>query len=1026
MPEPVGEANLVAYLEEAARTASDLEQRIHVFESYNNATNSEPHSLQLWLARCNYFWLLWENSHGDVASDWAEEERMLGQDLFTLEAALQLWQQGYQAVQYRISDSHEFWNRWIELEIELLRGQQTAVDVERITILFKNRLATPHITWDETSQRYSTFLSEFNNAAWESGMQEATSVAQEGKMIVAARDKYETALSQAVRSGDTELQKSTMLEYLDWEVLQCRINRSDSAVPLLLAEGLFARALCRMFADNEVVWYDYAVFKSSATRGGNRLLEAASDALRRALAHCPWSGRLWSRHMQILEEKGTDISDIVAVKDIAKMKIDVEQHGMENLMQVYEALGGALKRYHEVKPTATEDIQSTFKECIREVQQIGKKYGGKAYHGDPKFRLERVFIQFLSESAGAADIAREHWQQLARKRLYGDNYDFWLQYYKWEMQAFLSSSNGEVQSPTEATNVLRSASKQKMLDWPEKILELYIQHCNDYESPGIAREALDDIYRVEKGIKKRREREEQEKAAAYAAYYGTQATQATTETATTVIASPSSQKRKHDGDDGVADDASTTKRQKKTEDDSQADATKPEESKRDRENSTIVVTNLPADVTQTKVRQYFKEYGHIKNITAMVHESDGSSTTALIEFNTPSEAESALLRDMKYFGESQIRVESGHDLTVYVANYPPAANDEYIRKLFKDCGEILSIRWPSLKVNTHRRFCYISFRDRHASAKAVQKDGLLLDEKFKLLAKYSDPGQKKNREGALSEGREIHISNLDSGISEESLKDIFSKYGKVLRVNLPKNMSGRIKGFAFMDFETRDQAELAIAQLHNTKIRSQIIQVQLSKDSKVKHTSTTTSTEHQEAGPDGHESSGPSAQEVHARTIVVLGFPDTVNDARIRAVVEPMGEIVRLVLIPGNGGAKIEFKDASTAGKAALQLDNMDFEGYTLRIGSIKDLHEAKAENREPQKPKPAAFAGGLMPSQASRNRPSLRGGKRRGGLATGPRVAGAPKAGGTAERQGPVEGAKSNADFKALFLASKDKQPGE
>lgn len=1028
MSEPIGESNLVAYLEEAARTAADLEQRIHVFESYNNATNSEPNSLQLWLARCNYFWSLWQNSHSDAASDWAEDERSIGQELFTLEAALQLWQQGYRAVQYRVSDSHELWNRWIDLELELLRKQHTPDDIDRIATLFKERLATPHLTWDETSQRFSSFLSEFNSSAWESGMQEATSVAQPAKKMIEARDKYETILQKSHRDGDIELQKSTMLEYLDWEVLQCRINRSESALPFLLAEGLFARALGGIFADDEAVWYDYCVLKSSATRdGSDELLEAASDAIERALAHCPWSGRLWRRHIQMLEETTTDISAIIAAKDSAKLKIDIEQRGMEELMQVYECVFGSLKRHHSVNPTATDDIHNTFIECLREVQQIGKKYAGKAYQGDPKFRLERIFAQFLSELAGAPDMAREQWQTLARKRLYSDNHDFWLQYYKWEMQVYLSDSQNQGKSPTEATNVLKSAAKQKMLDWPEKILELYAQHSNDYETPAIARTILDDIYRAERGVRKRREREEQEKAAAYAAYYGAQTAQATTDDATAPVVSPSNQKRKHTDPDVAEEDNSVAKRQKKTDDTLQAGTTGPEESKRDRENSTVVVANLPTDATQTRVRQYFKEYGHIKNITAMVRESDGSSTTALIEFNTPAEAESALLRDMKYFGQSQIRVGSGHDLTVYVANYPPAANDEYMHRLFNDCGEILSIRWPSLKVNSHRRFCYISFRDREASAKAVQKDGLLLDEKFKLLAKYSDPGQKKNREGALSEGREIHISNLDSGITEESLKDIFSKYGKVLRVNLPRNMSGKTKGFAFMDFETKDQAETAIAQLHNTKIRNQIVQVQLSKDSKVKHTSTTTSItnavvsgEGQAAATDRAETSGPSAQDVLARTVVVLGFPDTVNDARIRTVVEPMGEIVRLVLIPGNGGAKIEFTDASTAGKAALQLDNMDFEGYSLHIGSVKDLHQAKAE-----KQKPVAFAGGLMPSQASRSRPPLRGGKRRGGLATGPRIATAAKT-GTVDKANPAEGAKSNADFKALFLASKEKADGE
>ena len=360
------------------------------------------------------------------------------------------------------------------------------------------------------------------------------------------------------------------------------------------------------------------------------------------------------------------------------------------------------------------------------------------------------------------------------------------------------------------------------------------------------------------------------------------------------------------------------------------------------------MTGLPADVTQTKLRQYFKDYGHINSVSALAREPDGQSSTALIEFRTAEEARSALLRDAKYLGQSQISVQSGRDLTVYVANFPPAADEAYMRRLFGDCGEMLSLRWPSLKVNSHRRFCYVSFRDREASAKAVAKEGTLLEGKYSLVSKYSDPAAKKSRQGAVAEGREVHVSNLDRALAEADVREAFSKYGTLTRVNIPLTLAGKNRGFAYLDFETHEQAQRAAEEMNNAKFRSQILAVEVSRESRVKHAATTVYPGRAPASSSSSSSSTApplSADDIAARTIALMGLPDTVNDARVRALVEPHGDLVRLVLQPAHGGARVEFADAAAAGRASLALDGSELEGRRLRTGSADELRHARAEH---------------------------------------------------------------------------------
>ncbi|OAA72760.1 Nucleotide-binding, alpha-beta plait [Akanthomyces lecanii RCEF 1005] len=1052
MANPVGEDNWLSYIEEAARHATDLEQSVNLVEIYKKAVGAEPGSLKIWLAYCQYFSSL-RDASASAETSWSDEEKDIGQEIFSLEAELQLWQLGYDAVKLRLGDSHLLWDKRIAVEKDVLATTKQSQIVQKIANEYKLRLTTPHLTWDKTSQAFSSFLSEHDQSAWESSMKEVTSSAQKAKAIITARDPFETRLNQSIRQGELDSQRTIMLEYLEWETAQSWKDQDDPQLAADICSALHDRALTGTFAFDEGVWYGYISFLSARPQlhPPGKLFDAA----RRAVQHCPSSGRLWARFILCAEESNFPFEDIESIKKSATEQKQLRSNGMDNMIEMYQSWCGYVKR---TAMSATEGdkivemADAAIKTCIEDIRATGKKLYGKDFQGDPKLRLERIYVQFLTEVKDAVPQARALWKKLANVKLYADTYDFWTRYHTWEMSVFWSelqqnhspSSIPSARIPSLATEVLHKASLRRTIDWPEKVLELYMEHCNDYESPEALRKCLDSVYRGEKGVKKRREREEKE----YAAYYSSAAPEA--QAAAAANDTQSLNKRKHDSLVNDAESAQvSTKRQKSKQDDVDTQSTSSQPAKRDRENTTIIIVNLPPDTTQSKVRQYFKDYGHVKNFTAFVTEEDGKSITALVEFTSSSEAESALLRDKKYFGEHQLQIGPGHDLTVYVANYPPAADEKYIRALFQDCGEILSIRWPSLKVNAHRRFCYVSFRDQVAAAKAVEKEGKLLEDKYRLLSKFSDPGHKKDREGAVAEGREVHVANLDSDVVETDIRDVFSKYGTVTRVNIPRGFSGKSRGFCFLDFQTKEQAEKAVTELNNTKFRHQILQVSLSKVSKVKTTAkTTTAATVDSEGDSSMETSAASKNnnaatvgDIGARTIALLGLPDTVNDARVQKLVEPFGSLVRLVMQPMHGGAIIEFTDAASAGRAALQLNSMDYEGYKLRTGSPDELRHAKAERGDGQsaaKPRDkqaarggnengnSASSSGLMLAPSGIRRPTTsRPGPKRG-LGFTPRKAAAGSTEVASKGLLTAGSKKSNADFKAMFLASSSEKSEE
>ncbi|KAI1372609.1 hypothetical protein F4677DRAFT_249286 [Hypoxylon crocopeplum] len=1056
MANPVGEDSWLAYVDEESRHATDLEARVKVVELFKNAIASEPGSLKIWLAYCEWFWSLFTDCQTSEAG-WPEEEQKHGRELFSFDAALSLWSDGYEAIKYRVNDSHEFWNRWVSIELEQLARTRTPVGVKRISHLFRDRLQVPHSTWENTSQMFSSFLSTYNNVAYESEFKEVTASAQEAKTAYEAREPYELRLNRAVKSGDQEAHKTVMKEYLGWEMSQVKKARNTS-LTVSLCLGLFSRVLSGVFTFDDEVWTDAAIYISGLQHQVrvSQLQLALPDVLnfyQRATTHCPWSGPLWSRYILTAEEAGWSFHSIESIKHAATNTKALDKHGMAGVLDMYTAWCGFLKRT-AMDPNAPEDAADVAEvgllAALEDVDLWGRRLYKDAYRGDPNYRLQRILIQYLTEVQGDIDEARNHWDRMAGQPLLADSYDFWLNYYLWEMMVY--SSKPKPRSPTPATpvggtkikrvpgiatNILQRAISRPTLDWPERVMEVYLQHCNDYERPETLHHALDMVYQARQEVAKRRERENAEAAAAYAAQMQ-QAQQTSGSADDTAPGSPSG-KRKRESTPGDSSQG-LNKRVKSVEADG-VSAANEQRLKRDRENTSVMVTNLPADVTQTAIRKYFREYGHVNNLD--VHkEADGESSTALIEFRSTEDVQSALLRDQKYFGKNQISVKPGTGLTLFVSNYPPTADESYIRNLFKDCGEVFNVRFPSLKYNAHRRFCYVSFRDQDSAYKATLLDGQTIEGKYKLQSKYSDPIRKKDREGAVAEGREVRVKNVDFTADEDDLQDVFGKYGKIASVRIVRNMAGKSIGTAFVSFETKEDAENAL-QLDKTKFKSQILLVELTKETNFKPFATNRgdrfsaspapSGDGDVAMADGPvESSGgqkPTPKEIQERTMAVMNVPDTVNDSRVRAVVEKYGEIVKLVLRPDHQGAIIEFADAATVGRAALALEGYEIvPGRKLRTGTVNELFKEKSEMREDKivtgkgKASKNNKTGGskgssFMPPPQSIRRPVLgKGGAKRGlgFVATKDSENHLPtNTNGTGHMAKP----KSNADFKAMFI---------
>jgi len=72
----------------------------------------------------------------------------------------------------------------------------------------------------------------------------------------------------------------------------------------------------------------------------------------------------------------------------------------------------------------------------------------------------------------------------------------------------------------------------------------------------------------------------------------------------------------------------------------------------------------------------------------------------------------------------------------------------------------------------------------------------------------------------------IFVGNLSYDISQDDLTDVFKEYGKVQRVHIPVDKeTGRKRGFAFVEMESKAQETTAIEALDGAEWMGRSIKV---------------------------------------------------------------------------------------------------------------------------------------------------------------------------------------------------------
>ncbi|KAF2812248.1 uncharacterized protein BDZ99DRAFT_460981 [Mytilinidion resinicola] len=493
------------------------------------ALKDEPCSVKVWMkfGGMLYDWYLAANNLTEEGSDWSPQEQLDGKNIFTWAEVQLAWEQAVAATWAQLKDCHLVFNRWVEIQEAKYRATLDISMSLSILEQHEHRLKRAHEKWVDTRDSYQSWVSEVYANDPQNYEEKMESVHSNDGVYARARNayKYRQTWERQIEAKMQEYGGVASKDEYDLYVAYLRHEmRKEGVFSLDTITALFDRAVLR-FPYQDPLWLEYVEYLIKKNQSPR-----IEQVLQQAVRHAPWCGALWAHKILHLEIAGLQRAAIEDVKNQALKTGLLDVGDMEDLIQLFIAFCGFLRRaafnnnttitYNASAAHAEEPVDEAelaIISAMEHVNEVGiKQHAGsdRTYPGDPQFRLEKIKIKLLTQQ-GRLDDARKAWNEIKSKHL--GQLDFWSRWYTWELVMWpvpTGPSFGILSNqPLGATAVLEEALDElDTIDYPEEAIRMYRQHCEQHENASVVQRAMIITRNATTKVAERRARE----AAAYA------------------------------------------------------------------------------------------------------------------------------------------------------------------------------------------------------------------------------------------------------------------------------------------------------------------------------------------------------------------------------------------------------------------------------------------------------------------------------------------------------------------------------
>ncbi|XP_022901142.1 polyadenylate-binding protein 1A isoform X2 [Onthophagus taurus] len=247
--------------------------------------------------------------------------------------------------------------------------------------------------------------------------------------------------------------------------------------------------------------------------------------------------------------------------------------------------------------------------------------------------------------------------------------------------------------------------------------------------------------------------------------------------------------------------------------------------------ASLYVGDLHSDITEAMLFEKFSTAGPVLSIRVcrdMI--TRRSLGYAYVNFQQPADAERALdtmnfdaikgrpIRIMWSQRDPSLR-KSGVG-NVFIKNLDKSIDNKAMYDTFSAFGNILSCKVAQDENGVSKGYGFVHFETEEAANKSIEKvNGMLLNCRKVYVGRFIP---RKEREKELGEKAKlftnVYVKNFGEDLTDEELRTMFEKYGRITSYKIMSKDDGKSKGFGFVAFEDPEAAERAVQDLNGKEI----------------------------------------------------------------------------------------------------------------------------------------------------------------------------------------------------------------
>lgn len=251
--------------------------------------------------------------------------------------------------------------------------------------------------------------------------------------------------------------------------------------------------------------------------------------------------------------------------------------------------------------------------------------------------------------------------------------------------------------------------------------------------------------------------------------------------------------------------------------------------------ASLYVGDLHPEVTEALLFELFNAVGPVASIRVCRDSVTRRSLGyAYVNFHSVVDAERALetmnytsikakpCRIMWCHRDPSLR-KSGSG-NVFIKNLDKSIDNKALYDTFSAFGNILSCKVAMDDNGNPKGYGFVHYETQEAANLAVNKvNGMLLNGKKVFVGFFVPQKERGPSEGSDEHFTNVYVKNLDTGVSDEQLTEMFAEHGTVKSCTVMRDADGGSRGFGFVSFEDHEAAKAACDALNGKEINGKAL-----------------------------------------------------------------------------------------------------------------------------------------------------------------------------------------------------------